>query len=314
MKGRFAPSPTGYIHLGNVWIALLSYLSCKARGGNFVLRIEDIDTQRSKPMYAEALLDDLEWLGFTWDEGPRVGGPNGPYYQSERSSIYESYVTDALAKREVYPCFCNRARIQSIASAPHRGEVVHHYDGLCRRLTEAEREERWQQKMPSWRLAVQDTTISFQDSWAGTYQQNLQSGYDDFVIKRADAMWAYNWAVVIDDMLMGITEVVRGRDLLDSTALQVYLYQYFHHQPPQFKHAPLLVDVDGYRLSKRQASITVRELRQLGYTATQILGTLVVATGLVPSSLVGSSGIALEALREVSLDATVLREEQICIY
>ena len=138
MKGRFAPSPTGYIHLGNVWIALLSYVSTKQQKGQYVVRMEDIDTQRSKRELGEALLDDLEWLGFEWDEGPRVGGPESTYWQRERQTYYRDILEHLALEKLIYPCFCNRARLQSIASAPHAGEVVHRYDGKCRHLRDFE--------------------------------------------------------------------------------------------------------------------------------------------------------------------------------
>ena len=265
MKGRFAPSPTGYIHLGNVWIALLSYISTRQQKGKYVVRMEDIDLQRSKRELGEALLDDLEWLGFEWDEGPRVGGPEVSYWQSERQTYYADILESLALEKLIYPCFCNRARLQSIASAPHVGEVVHRYDGKCRHLSKNAVDELSSIKEPSLRLAIDSCNLEFDDRWQGTQHIHLEGELDDYVLRRGDGMYAYNLAVVLDDIAMGITEVIRGDDLLDTTGQQLYLYnklqQCYPHkyiEVPKYGHAPLLVDADGNRLSKRQKSITIR--------------------------------------------------------
>ena len=224
MKGRFAPSPTGYIHLGNVWIALLSYISTRQQNGKYVVRMEDIDLQRSKRELGEALLDDLEWLGFEWDEGPRVGGPEVSYWQSERQTYYADILEYLALEKLIYPCFCNRARLQSIASAPHAGEVVHRYDGKCRHLCDFEIQDLRNSKEPSLRLAVNTCDLNFDDRWQGAQHIHLECELDDYVLRRGDGMYAYNLAVVLDDIAMGITEVIRGNDLLDTTGQQLYLY------------------------------------------------------------------------------------------
>ena len=224
MKGRFAPSPTGYIHLGNVWIALLSYISTRQQKGKYVVRMEDIDLQRSKRELGEALLDDLEWLGFEWDEGPRVGGSETSYWQSERQTYYADILEYLALEKLIYPCFCNRARLQSIASAPHAGEVVHRYDGKCRHLRDFEIQELRNSKEPSLRLAVNTCDLNFDDRWQGKQHIHLECELDDYVLRRGDGMYAYNLAVVLDDIAMGITEVIRGNDLLDTTGQQLYLY------------------------------------------------------------------------------------------
>ena len=284
MKGRFAPSPTGHIHLGNVWVALLAYLSTRSQGGDFLIRMEDIDKQRSKRQLGEALLDDLEWLGFDWDQGPRASSDQETYWQSHRYSYYDKILRQWEEEGKIYPCFCNRARIQAIASAPHRGEHRLLYDGHCRNLDSKQRGIMSQDKAPSYRLRLESCQITFNDSWQGAVVTNLVEGADDFVLKRADGMFAYNLAVVLDDLAMGVTEVVRGADLLDATAQQIYLYKLLNQNHPTYCHAPLLVDGQGYRLSKRQASITVADLRTAGYSSRQILGHLVRATGLFKGS------------------------------
>lgn len=285
MKGRFAPSPTGYLHLGNVWVALLSWLSVRLQGGQWVLRIEDIDTARSKPELATALMDDLEWLGLTWDEGPRVGGANGPYFQSERTAYYESLIDQWTCAGEVYPCYCNRARLLQIASAPHEGDTPVYYDGHCRHLTVAARHEAAARKGPSLRRAVfEPATVTWRDYWQGEQIQVIRPEADDFVVRRADGMYAYNLAVVADDAAMGITEIIRGYDLLEATGIQRWLYNQLGYPVPQYGHVPLLVDSSGARLSKRQQSITVRELRDAGYTAAEIIGRLASMAGLYSQS------------------------------
>ena len=196
MKGRFAPSPTGYIHLGNVWIALLSYVSTKQQKGQYVVRMEDIDIQRSKRELGEALLDDLEWLGFEWDEGPRVGGPESTYWQSERQTYYGDVLEHLASEKLIYPCFCNRTRLHSIASAPHVGEVVHRYDGHCRHLEAKLIKEFMTSKEPSLRLAVNSCDIDFVDRWQGFQHIHLEGELDDYVLRRGDGMYAYNLAVV----------------------------------------------------------------------------------------------------------------------
>ncbi|WP_295824112.1 tRNA glutamyl-Q(34) synthetase GluQRS [uncultured Veillonella sp.] len=320
MKGRFAPSPTGYIHLGNVWIALLSYISTRQQKGTYVVRMEDIDLQRSKRELGEALLDDLEWLGFEWDEGPRVGGREVSYWQSERQTYYADILEHLRLEKLIYPCFCNRARLQSIASAPHIGEVVHRYDGKCRDLHDIEIQELCNSKEPSLRLAIDSCDLEFDDRWQGKQHIHLESELDDYVLRRGDGMYAYNLAVVLDDIAMGITEVIRGDDLLDTTGQQLYLYntlqQCYPHKNivvPKYGHAPLLVDTDGHRLSKRQKSITIRELREQQWSASRILGELAVAGGLIDGAKYSHSQISLSDLIHLDLSVPSLRQKTIVI-
>ena len=318
MKGRFAPSPTGYIHLGNVWIALLSYISTRQQKGTYVVRMEDIDLQRSKRELGEALLDDLEWLGFEWDEGPRIGGSESTYWQSERQDYYANVLECLALEKLIYPCFCNRARLQSIASAPHVGEVVHRYDGHCRHIDEKKVKTLSVEKDPSLRLSIDSCELEFTDRWQGVQHIHLEGELDDYVLRRGDGMYAYNLAVVLDDIAMGITEVIRGDDLLETTGQQIYLYktlqQCLHSKNikvPSYGHAPLLIDSEGHRLSKRQKSITIRELRDNQWSANRILGELAIAGGLVSANTLNNREISISELIEIDLNLPSLSQKTI---
>lgn len=269
-KGRFAPSPTGRMHLGNVFSALLSWLSAKSKGGKWVLRIEDIDPQRSKKEYAEQIMDDLAWLGLAWDEGP--------YYQSERGTIYERELQKLKARGLIYPCYCTRADIMA-TQAPHEsdGRVV--YKGTCRNLVV---DEAWRAAHPhllnvaAMRMRVPDEGegfVTFVDEHYGEQTVDLTTQCGDFIVRRKDGAWAYQLAVVVDDALMGITEVVRGRDLLLSSPQQIYLAHELGYEAPHFAHLPLLCNSDGQRLSKRDRSLDMEALRSR-FTPEEIIGRL----------------------------------------
>ena len=276
--GRFAPSPSGRLHLGNLACSLLAWLSAKSQGGSIVLRIEDLDAARCPRIYADQLEEDLRWLGLVWDEGGSDGGPHGPYYQSECAGIY----TESYRKLEgmglVYPCFCSRAQLHA-ASAPHTsdGNVV--YPGTCRNLTPAQIAEKSRTKAPAWRIKVPDEEITFTDLCMGEHRENLLTGCGDFYLRRADGVFAYQLAVVVDDARMGVTQVVRGSDLLSSTARQIYLYRLLGLTPPSFAHCPLLLDAQGRRLSKRDGDQSLEHLRGR-YTAPEIIGKLAYLYGL----------------------------------
>ena len=205
--GRYAPSPSGRMHLGNLMCCLLAWLSAKSKGGQVLLRIEDLDTQRCPRSYADAIVDDLAWLGLAAD------GPTPPVYQSDRSEIYQRYFDELSRRGLVYPCFCSRSQLHA-ASAPHRsdGQVI--YAGTCRGLTPAEIAERSKTRAPAWRVQVPDEVIAFEDGHMGHYEENLARDCGDFFLRRADGVFAYQLAVVVDDALMGVDEVVRGSDLL----------------------------------------------------------------------------------------------------
>lgn len=280
IRGRFAPTPSGLMHVGNARTALLSWLQIRSAGGQFILRIEDIDKPRSRPHYAEQALSDLRWLGLDWDEGPDIGGPFSPYVQSEREEQYEAALEQLLVKDKLYPCFCSRADLQAIASAPHglsaEGPA---YPGLCRHLTPSERVERAASKQPSLRFAMPDHPITYVDEAAGP-QTFAPGAGSDFVVKRADGIISYQLAVVVDDAAMGITDVLRGYDLLDSTPRQLLLYEALSLTPPRFAHVPLLLGPDGNRLAKRHGAISLASIRERGLPPELVIGVLAYWSGL----------------------------------
>lgn len=268
VTGRFAPSPTGRMHLGNMMSALLSWLSARSKGGRWLLRIEDIDTGRSRREYADMLMDDLMWMGLTWD--------GEPVFQSQRSHIYEEYYNRLKAAGLTYPCYCTRADLLA-ASAPHEsdGRVV--YPGTCR--------GRAPQPGPSaTRLIVPDEVITFTDGHYGEQSVDLKRQVGDFVIRRRDGGWAYQLAVVVDDALTGVNEVVRGCDLLLSSPQQIYLARLLGFDPPRFIHLPLLCNSSGQRLSKRDKGLDMEALR-MSYTARELTGLLAHLAGLLPEPL-----------------------------
>lgn len=269
--GRFAPSPTGRMHLGNVFSALLSWLSARAQGGTWLLRIEDIDPLRSRHEYADMLMDDLQWLGLEWD--------GKPCWQSQRGDIYARYLQQLTEAGLIYPCYCTRADILA-TQAPHEsdGRVV--YKGTCRNLPPGTHTG-----PAALRMKVPDEgrgIVTFTDGHYGTHTVDLTTQCGDFIVRRKDGAWAYQLAVVVDDALMGINEVVRGRDLLLSSPQQIYLAKQLGFTPPRFTHLPLLCNTAGQRLSKRDKSLDMGCLRQR-FTPNQIIGLLAHAAGLQPT-------------------------------
>ncbi len=281
-RGRFAPTPSGRLHIGNLYAALMAWLQARSAGGVFALRMEDIDMPRSRPEWAELILTDLRWFGLDWDEGPDVGGSYGPYTQSERLARYQAALDKLARDGRLYPCFCSRAELFSVASAPHglasEGPV---YGGACRALTAAERARKAETKTPSLRFAVPDDDgVAFEDAVYGPVAFPPGAG-GDFVVRRADGIVAYQLAVVVDDAAMDITQAVRGADLLDSTPRQLWLYAALGLTPPAFAHVPLLCDANGERLSKRQKSLAAAALREAGVPAETLVGLLAWAAGLI---------------------------------
>lgn len=261
-RGRVAPSPTGYMHLGHARTFWTAQQRAQAADGTLILRNEDLDGPRCKPEFVSAMLEDLRWFGLDWQEGPDVGGPFAPYQQSLRIPWYR----DGLAKLEaggfIYPCVCSRKDIQAAPRAPHaeddEGPI---YPGTCRHLLRSEIGAR----KFSWRFRVPDgETISFVDGHAGAQSFVAGRDFDDFVVWRADGLPSYQLAVTVDDAAMRITEVVRGADLLLSTARQLLLYRALGFTPPAFYHCPLMTDEHGVRLAKRHDALSLRALRASG--------------------------------------------------
>lgn len=279
--GRFAPSPTGRMHLGNMFTALLSWLSVRSRGGKWILRIEDLDPQRSKDEYAHLIEDDLDWLGLDFDEGGMEDkGPHGPYRQSRRGSIYEDALCRLKETGLTYPCFCTRADIMS-TQAPHQNDGRIIYSGHCRPSTFPNRAPEPDRRHTT-RLYVPERVFSFEDRVYGNQKVNLANACGDFVLRRADGAWAYQLAVVVDDASMGVTEVVRGNDLLLSAAQQLYLYDLLKLSAPSYAHLPLICNESMQRLSKRDFSLNMGELRQC-HTPGEIIGLLGYMAKLLPA-------------------------------
>jgi glutamyl-tRNA synthetase len=287
LRGRYAPSPSGDLHMGNLRTALLAWLFARTGGGQFVLRVEDLDQPRVRPGAARRMLDDLQWLGLDWDEGPDCGGPYAPYVQSERVAIYQDYLQRLRAADLVYPCYCSRAEVAQatrIASAPQQGaEEGPRYPGTCRTLTRQQRAAyEAAGRRPALRFRVADERIvTFNDLVEGPITQHVQHAVGDFIVCRADGIFAYQFAVVVDDGLMHINQVVRGSDLLSSTARQILLFEALGFPVPTFAHVPLLLDEQGKRLAKRAQSTGIAPLRAAGATPEQIVGRLAASCGLL---------------------------------
>lgn len=342
VRGRFAPSPTGYMHLGNAWSFLMAWLSVRKQNGAMLLRIEDIDPDRAKPHYTDAIMYDLAWLGLSWDEGPvafdvYAGALNdkgrthstpitsalntfqklehghacsmqnphvqSQYIQSQCSGLYISVLEYLARQGHSYPCFCTRKELRAMAGAPHLGEACV-YAGTCRHLTKAEQVQRFAEgRKACIRLRCPDEIITFLDRRCGLQGISLTSCGGDFAIRRSDGVFAYQLAVVIDDMRMGITEIVRGDDLLHCTPRQIFLQSLLresilsshgvqrdklnflcHHagtQMPSYLHLPLLLDAEGERFAKRHASLTIQSLRDAGVPAPCVLGYLAYLAGFI---------------------------------
>ena len=274
VTGRFAPTPSGRLHLGNILCAMLAYLSAKSRGGKFLLRIEDVDIPRCPKRLSDQCIEDLRFLGFDWDEAP--------LFQSERGEIYQHYFNLLQEKGLVYPCFCTRAQLHA-AQAPNLGDHEPVYTGTCAGLTAQEQAEREKTRRPAMRMRVPDKTVSVLDGHYGAFSENLARDCGDYIIRRSDGLWGYQLAVVIDDALTGVNEVVRGRDILFSTPRQIELFETLGFTPPSFYHIPLLTDSQGRRLAKRDKDLDLTALSQR-YTPRQILGALAFSCGILPEN------------------------------
>ena len=291
--GRFAPTPSGRMHLGNVFAAMLAWLSVRSQKGKMVLRMEDLDTQRTSNEYADVLRSDLTWLGLDWDEETPP--------QSRRSDVYDRYFAKLREAQLLYPCYCTRSQLHSV-NAPHLADGTYVYPGTCRNLTQAPAG-----RQPSWRVKVPDRVWAFRDLVQGEYRENLLTECGDFVVRRADGVYVYQLAVTVDDGEAGVTEVVRGMDLLSSAPRQMYLQELFGFAHPVYAHVPMLVAPDGRRLSKRDRDLDLGQL-QKSCTAPQLLGALAYAAGLTDRNIPVS---ARELVDVFSWDK--LRRESICI-
>ena len=294
--GRFAPTPSGRMHLGNVFAALVAWLSVRSRGGSLVLRMEDLDTQRTSEAYAATLREDLRWLGLDWDlETPP---------QSQRTASYEAYF-DRLAQMDLlYPCYCTRSQLHSV-NAPHWADGTYVYPGTCRDLSDEQRAAFG--RLPAGRVKVPDRIWSLQDMGQGLYRENLATDCGDFVVRRADGVFVYQLAVTVDDGEAGVTEVVRGMDLLSSSPRQMYLQELFGFPHPTYGHVPLLLAPDGRRLSKRDQDLDLGALRQR-MTPEALIGSLACTAGLIDKAGPIS---AKELAGEFSWEK--LAKENICI-
>ena len=264
--GRFAPTPSGRMHLGNVFAGLISWLSVKARDGEWVLRMEDLDTQRTSAEFAQVLRQDLLWLGLPWD---RETEP-----QSRRAPVYDRYFDRLRDLGLLYPCYCTRSQLHSV-NAPHLSDSTYVYPGTCRNLTQPP-----EGRLPAWRVLVPDRVFTVADKCQGHYEMNLASECGDFVVRRADGVYVYQLAVTVDDGEAGVTEVVRGMDLLSSAPRQMYLQEVLGFPQPEYGHVPMLLAPDGRRLSKRDKDLDLGVLRQ-NMPPEALIGSLAFAAGLI---------------------------------
>lgn len=271
ITGRFAPTPSGRLHLGNLLCAMLAYLSARSQGGRFLLRIEDLDMPRCPKRLSLQCIEDLQWLGFTWDEEP--------LWQSERSEIYQHYLDELTRQGLIYPCFCTRAQLMA-SQAPNLGDTQVVYNRACANLSDEEIARLSQTRSPALRLRVPDAEVRFTDGLFGPQQENLAQDCGDFILRRSDGLFGYQLAVVVDDALSGVNEVVRGRDILSATPRQIFLLEKLGFPVPAYIHIPLLMDSQGRRLAKRDKDLDLSALSR-HFTPADILGMLAYAAGII---------------------------------
>lgn len=294
--GRLAPSPTGALHIGNARTLLIAWLRARAAGGRIVMRIEDLDHPKVKPGAAAQIIEDLRWMGLDWDEGPDVGGPHAPYVQTQRIERYAAALDALLAQGLAYPCICSRRDVEAGQSAPHASEDGLFYPGTCRgrfaSYAEAQ-EAAGEGRLPAWRFRVPEGESRYDDVLCGPQAQRVSEEIGDFVIARHPRGAGYMLAVVVDDAEMGVTEIVRGDDLLPATHRQLLLYSALGLEPPRFLHVPLVVGPDGRRLAKRHGDTRLSALRAAGMKPERLVGYLAATCGwaeageeLTPAQLV----------------------------
>ena len=301
--GRFAPTPSGRMHLGNVFAALIAWCSVRSQNGEMVLRMEDLDTQRTSEEFAAVLRDDLGWLGLDYDRETPA--------QSKRSAVYDQYFEKMQDLGLLYPCYCTRSQLHSV-NAPHLSDGTYVYAGTCRNLTEDQR--RSFDRKPAWRVIVPDKIWSLTDRVQGDYFLNLATECGDMVVRRADGIYVYQLAVTVDDGEAGVTEVVRGMDLLSSAPRQMYLQELFGFAHPEYGHGPMLLAPDGRRLSKRDRDLDLGQLR-LRITPEALIGTLAYSSNLIDRNVpISARELAQEFMWEklrkedIYLDAAQLQE------
>ncbi len=265
VRVRFAPSPTGHLHLGNVRTALFNWLFARNRGGSFILRIEDTDAERSTQQSVDSVLEDLRWLGLCWDEGPEVGGPFGPYRQTERYVLYAQFAKRLLDEGQAYPCYCAQEELDAQRQIARETGRPFIYPGTCRFLSEGERQEREARGIsPALRLKIEPRTIAFRDMVRGPVSIHTNA-FGDWILVRPDGSPTYNFAVVVDDALMKISHVIRGEDHLSNTPKQILLYEAFGFPAPRFAHLSIILGPDGSKLSKRHGDVSVDAFREKGF-------------------------------------------------
>ncbi len=299
--GRFAPTPSGRMHLGNVFAGLIAWLSVKSLGGQMVLRMEDLDTQRTSAEFGQVLRQDLTWLGLTWDwEMPP---------QSQRGKVYDRYFEQLREEGLLYPCYCTRSQLHSV-NAPHLSDGTYVYPGTCRNLTQEQRQA--QTRLPAWRVQVPDRLWTVEDKIQGHFSMNLATDCGDMVVRRADGVYVYQLAVTVDDGEAGVNQVVRGSDLLSSAPRQMFLQERFGFAHPEYAHVPMLLAPDGRRLSKRDKDLDMGCLR-LHTTPEALLGILAKSAGLTETSAPISAGELAAEFRwdklgrqDICLDAQAL--------
>ena len=295
-RGRYAPTPSGPLHLGNARTALIAWLQTRLQGGRFILRIEDLDRPRMRPGAAHGIIADLRWLGLDWDEGPECGGPAGPYDQSRRSVIYAQALERLQRDHLAFECFCSRQDIRRAASAPHGDAEMPVYPGTCRGLSAAERRFKRELRAPAWRFRAGSGGIGFVDRLCGAVTDNLAESVGDFVIRRGDGVFAYQLAVAVDDALMGISDVVRGADLFGSTTRQIALLKALRLPVPDYWHVPLMHDPAGRRMAKRDGSDSIAAFRNAGGRPDELVGQLAASLNLIPSAEAVTPGALLSEL------------------